>query len=362
MKYNKKITIATGGTGGHIFPAYSLAQHFKKKDYDINVVTDKRGFKILKNYKDIRINIINSRKLDNKNILNALISIFQISLSIIFSVILLTKLRPRLILGMGGYSSFPVCIAAKILRIPFIIYENNLHIGKANKYLLPLAKKMLVSYKELEGVNKKYILKTIEIGNIIRNEILQFKPLTQNKNQDLINIIVIGGSQAAKVFAEILPEIFKKCKDENIKLKIYQQCLSSQKEKLEKDYRDLNIDCEIFNFNLNLLSYFDKIDLAITRSGSSMLAELLNCCIPFISIPFKFSADNHQLKNAKFYEKKKYGFLVKENEISEKLFPLIKSIHRDRNLLSLIKKKQSNYTDKFVFKKIDNEIKEFFYE
>ena len=257
MKYNKKITIATGGTGGHIFPAYSLAQHFKKKDYDINVVTDKRGFKILKNYKDIRINIINSRKLDNKNILNALISIFQISLSIIFSVILLTKLRPRLILGMGGYSSFPVCIAAKILRIPFIIYENNLHIGKANKYLLPLAKKMLVSYKELEGVNKKYILKTIEIGNIIRNEILQFKPLTQNKNQDLINIIVIGGSQAAKVFAEILPEIFKKCKDENIKLKIYQQCLSSQKEKLEKDYRDLNIDCEIFNFNLNLLSYFD---------------------------------------------------------------------------------------------------------
>ena len=93
-----------------------------------------------------------------------------------------------------------------------------------------------------------------------------------------------------------------------------------------------------------------------------MLAELLNCCIPFISIPFKFSADNHQLKNAKFYEKKKYGFLVKENEISEKLFPLIKSIHRDRNLLSLIKKKQSNYTDKFVFKKIDNEIKEFFYE
>ena len=99
---------------------------------------------------------------------------------------------------------------------------------------------------------------------------------------------------------------------------------------------DCDIDCEIFNFNLNLLSYFDKIDLAITRSGSSMLAELLNCCIPFISIPFKFSADNHQLKNAKFYEKKKYGFLVKENEISEKLFPLIKSIHRDRNLLSLI--------------------------
>ena len=93
-----------------------------------------------------------------------------------------------------------------------------------------------------------------------------------------------------------------------------------------------------------------------------MLAELLNCCVPFISVPFVFSADNHQLKNAKFYKKKGYGFLIKENEINEKLFPLIKSIHRDRNLLNLIKQKQKTHTDKFVFKKIDNEIKEFFYE
>ena len=72
---------------------------------------------------------------------------------------------------MGGYSSFPICIAASILRIKFIIYENNLIIGKANKYLLPFAKKIFVSYKELEGISKKYNKKIVEIGNLIREEI-----------------------------------------------------------------------------------------------------------------------------------------------------------------------------------------------
>ena len=75
---------------------------------------------------------------------------------------------------MGGYASFPICIAASILRIKFIIYENNLIIGKANKYLLPFAKKLLVSNKELEGIPEKYNNKMIKIGNIIKKEIINF--------------------------------------------------------------------------------------------------------------------------------------------------------------------------------------------
>ena len=78
--------------------------------------------------------------------------------------------RPSIIFGMGGYASFPICIAASILRIKLIIYENNLVIGKANKYLLPFAEKIFVSYKELEGISKKYQYKIVEIGNIIKKE------------------------------------------------------------------------------------------------------------------------------------------------------------------------------------------------
>ena len=114
---------------------------------------------------------------------------------------------------MGGYSSFPLCIAAWILRVKFIIYENNLFLGKANKYLLPFANKIFVSYKDLEGISEKFRNKVVEIGNIVREEIINEKVNNnQNYNFNEVKILVIGGSQAAKVFADELPQIFKKLK------------------------------------------------------------------------------------------------------------------------------------------------------
>ena len=167
----KKIIIATGGTGGHVFPAYSLAKHFidNKKIY-VEIISDKRGLKYLQNYHDIKIIKISSSTIFKKNIFRALLSLITIFYSILRSMIILTINRPNLVFGMGGYSSFPVCIAASILRIPFIIYENNLYLGKANRYLLPFAKKIFVSYKELEGIPKKFNNKICVTGNIIRKE------------------------------------------------------------------------------------------------------------------------------------------------------------------------------------------------
>ena len=206
----------------------------------------------------------------------------------------------------------------------------------------------------LEGVSNKYKNKLCEIGNIIRKEILNFEK--KNNRNKIINILILGGSQAAKVFAEKLPQVFKECLDAKIPLKIYQQCLSNQNKFLSSFYKKLNLDCEIFNFDSNILKYFSKVNLAITRSGSSMLAELINSKIPFISIPLPTSADNHQLKNAIFYEKNQYSYLVEEKDLNKKLFKLIKSIHENRILLDQIINKQKQYSDKMVYENIDKEI------
>ena len=144
IKLNK-IFIATGGTGGHIFPAYSLAKHLMNKKIEVELITDKRGFKFLKEFNNLKITQINSTTIYKKNIFNLFTSILIITYSLLRSFIFLFLNRPNFVFGMGGYSSFPVCIAAYVLRIPFIIYENNLHIGKANSYLLPFAKKIFVS-------------------------------------------------------------------------------------------------------------------------------------------------------------------------------------------------------------------------
>tara|TARA_B100000795_G_C22687262_1_gene394156 strand:- start:140 stop:940 length:801 start_codon:yes stop_codon:yes gene_type:complete len=258
---------------------------------------------------------------------------------------------------MGGYSSFPVCVAAKILRIPFIVYENNLYIGKANRYLLPYAKKIFVAHSELEGVPEKYQEKICKIGNIIREEIINFQEIPKNNYRDKkIQILILGGSQAAKMFADKLPQIFKKCKDIKIPFKIYQHCLPEQNQFLTSFYKNYDIEFEIFNFSSNILEYFSKVNLAITRSGSSMLAELLNANIPFISVPLPTSADNHQLKNAIYYKKNGYSYLIEEKNLNKKLFELIKLMHEDRSLLEQIVKKQKQYSDKEVYQNIDREI------
>jgi UDP-N-acetylglucosamine--N-acetylmuramyl-(pentapeptide) pyrophosphoryl-undecaprenol N-acetylglucosamine transferase len=353
----KKIIIATGGTGGHIFPAYSLAKHFMSKKINVKIISDKRGLKYLKNYHELKIIQISSSTIFKKNIFRTLLSLIKICYAITKSVIFLIINRPNLVFGMGGYSSFPVCVAAWLLRIPFILYENNLYIGKANKYLLPYAKKIFVSYSELDGISNKYKKKICAIGNIIRKEILNYKDKSETtQTNDRLNILILGGSQAAKIFGEKLPEIFQKCIETKIPLKIYQQCLPDQNNFLKSFYKDLKIEFEIFNFSSNILDYFSKANFVITRSGSSMMAELLNANMPFISVPLPSSADGHQLKNAIHYEKNQYSYLIEEKDLNIKLLELIKRINENRSLLNKIRIKQSQYSDIGVYDNIEKEL------
>ena len=300
MAINKnKILITTGGTGGHIFPALSLARFFIKSNYSVEIVTDKRGLKYLDKHNDVKLILNNSATIFNKNFVSFFLSVFAIFFSYIRSLVILFKKKPKVIFGMGGHASFPMCIAAKTLNIPFIIYENNIQIGKSNKYLLPFAFKIFVSYRDLIGIKKKYENKVIVTGIIIRDEILNFKK--NNKcSSDVLNILVLGGSQAAKSFGELLPQVFEKCKKENIKIKVFQQCVDTQIKKLNIIYKKLNLDYELFNFTNNITKYFLKTELVITRSGASVTAELLNCKIPFVSIPYPYAADSHQDKNASY--------------------------------------------------------------
>ena len=265
--------------------------------------------------------------------------------------------RPVLVFGMGGYSSFPVCIAAFFLNIKFVIYENNLIIGKANKYLLPFAKKIFVSYQDLEGIPEKYKRKVISIGNIIREEIIKKKIHFNEKDKfNYLKILVLGGSQGAKVFAEDLPPIFEKIKNLELPIKVYQQCQKNQNSKLIEFYQKAEIEHEIFNFKDNIIDYYLKTNLVITRSGASVLGELINIKIPFISIPLPTSADNHQYKNAEFYYKKGYGLLLEEKDIKNKLFELIKNIFEEKSTVKNILSNQRQYSDKDIYENINVQI------
>ena len=298
----KKVLSATEGTGGHIFPAYSLANYLLKKNYNVEITTDKRGFKYLKDYQKIKLIKISSSPLNKKNPISLLISFFLIIFAILKSLLTLFFNRPSIIFGMGGYSSFPICIAASILKIKFIIYENNLIIGKANRYLLPFAKKIFVSYKELEGISKKYENKVFEIGNIVREEILNFSSdNNQIKKFEKIKILVLGGSQGAKIFDNDLKNsIVNLSKKKSIR--IIQQTNKKNISYLSDFYLKNKIENRVFNFDKNFSNIICEADLCITRAGASTLSELSVLNIPFIAVPLPNSKDNHQFENANFYE------------------------------------------------------------
>ena len=169
-----------------------------------------------------------------------------------------------------------------------------------------------------------------------------------------IKILVLGGSQAAQIFAEKIPPIFIKLAEKGLNITVYQQCLKDQNSKLSELYSKSKIDYNLFNFTDKIIDYYSKSNLVITRSGASVLGELINAKIPFISIPLPTSADNHQYKNAEFYFKKGYGYLLEEKDIKNKLFELINSIYKDKSLINKILSNQRQYSDKNIFKNLNS--------
>ena len=358
MSKKTKLLIAVGGTGGHVLPGCNLAKNLNKNNFEVNIVTDKRGARFIEGFRNLNFYILPSRPIIKNNFITIFFSIFFLFYAVLRSIIFLLIRRPSLVFGMGGYASFPICIASKLLNIRFIIYENNLIIGKANKYLVPFAHKVFVSYKDLEGIQEKYKNKVKEIGNIISEDIINSSKNNLYNKEDLqFKILVLGGSQAAEIFANVLPEIFIKCREEKIPIEVYQQCLSNQEQKLSSLYKHANLSYKIFNFSNNLLRYYSKADLAITRAGSSVLSELVNCNVPFISIPLPSSADKHQLKNAIYYEKKKLGFLIEETDIENSLLTKIKAIYESNSTLKEIRNNQRQYSDKNVYENIKEELR-----
>jgi len=170
----KKIIFSSGGTGGHIFPAINLMKYFSNKGYDVLLVTDIRGNAFLKNHARFRSCIISTDTPSNKSFFRKIFSFIMILFSIIRSILILRKEKPDLIIGFGGYVSFPISFSSRFYNIPLVIYENNLVLGRTNKNLLPLSKKLLLGTEMPINVPEKYKSKVYQVGNILREEIINY--------------------------------------------------------------------------------------------------------------------------------------------------------------------------------------------
>ena len=360
---SKKIIFSAGGTGGHIFPAINLMKHLYEKGYEVILTTDKRGNNFIRNNLKFKSYTIATGTPTNKNLYKKILSFFIIFYSLIKSFIILKKEKVDLVIGFGGYVSFPISFASRFFKSPLIIYENNLVLGRANKFLLPIAKKIFLAKAIEKNFPSKYKNKICEVGSILNKNIINYSNYKKSNITKNISILILGGSQGAEIFGNVVPPVIKMIKNNGYNIDINHQCIKNQKESIIKFYKENNIKHNVFEFDKDILKLISSADLAITRCGASTTAELAHTLTPFIAVPLLHSIDNHQYLNAKFYKDRGCCWIIKQSNFnSNNLFNLIIEILKDENHLENIRKNmKKNYSNK-VYSIIENKIEEFIYK
>ena len=354
---SKKIVFTAGGTGGHIFPAINLMKDFSERGYEVLLITDSRGEKFIKKYSELKFFVIKASTFTNKNLIKKIFAIFIILYSMIGAALILRKEKPDLVFGFGGHVSFPISFVSKFFNIPLVIYENNMILGRANKYLAMFSRKIFISRGITNKFLQKYKNKVFEIGPILNKKIINYT--NKQKNKNVFSILVMGGSQGAKIFGNIVPDVIKSLNDKVEKIQIYQQCVKGQQEEISNFYNRNNIKNYVFEFDKNILELILSSDLAITRCGASSTAELTQTLTPFIAIPLPDSIDNHQYLNAKYYEDKSCCWIMEQKNFNTKnLFNLITEIVKNKNKLENIRENMKKISSKNVYNDIENRIKE----
>ncbi len=298
---NNTIVLTAGGTGGHIYPAEALTVELQKRGYKTIFYTDSRG---LGNYKGILSQLpsktILSGSVVGKSTFTKIISLCKVVLGIAQAGFYLLFNRPRAVVGFGGYASFPTAIAAIILRIPLVIHEQNSVMSRTNRILARFANRTAQSFRNVQNTPKQ--AKEFLSGMPVRDSIVelhnnQYQPWDKQRP---FTIIVLGGSQGAKIFSDVIPQAITLFNDSvQEQICIYQQCRKEDEENIRKAYKKLCCQNNIAPFFTNMPELYAKADLMISRSGASSVYEIAASGTPSILVPLPTAADNHQFYNAK---------------------------------------------------------------
>lgn len=229
-------------------------------------------------------------------------------------------------------------LAALFLRIPIIIYEQNAFIGKTNKFFLKYAKKIVLASPETKNIDDTINDKKLVIGNIVRESVKKLAEKNDFSHQPF-RILIFGGSQGAKIFSSLIPEVIRKLILENpdIKIEVTQQASLEDQANIVKIYNQLGISYKLSDFFNNIDQQYSNHELVISRAGAATISEISYIGLPAIFIPLPSAADNHQFYNAKALEDSGAGWCFEQDTISvEKLANQILEVIRNRDILTQV--------------------------
>ncbi|UOF93553.1 MAG: undecaprenyldiphospho-muramoylpentapeptide beta-N-acetylglucosaminyltransferase [Bordetella sp.] len=308
----KTIIITGGGTGGHVTPGLAIAKILKYRGWKVvwlgnpnkieGVLVPKNGFLLMP------LNFHGLSKSIFKNVFNFPFFFFQ---AFFQSFKTLLKIKPNIVLAMGGYIAFPGGIAAIFLGIPLVLHEQNAILGKVNRFLVKFSKCIFTAFPNVHPAARNF-------GNPIDLKISSIKEI--DKRYDLrqdkaLNLLIIGGSQGSKALNSIIPKSLALLKNNQFS-KITHQTGFGNSINVQKQYENLGIKAECKDFIDDIFFEMKNADLLICRSGAMTVSEITAIGIAALLIPYPESADNHQVANAYFLSKSKAGWMHEQHQLT----------------------------------------------
>lgn len=315
-----KIAIVSGGTGGHIYPGIAIAQEIKRRDPGASIlfIGSEEGLENeLIPREEYPIKLIKSRALLRKLSYKAISAPFVSAIGFFQSIWILKFFSPKFLISTGGYASLPAVLAARLLRIPILLHEQNVLPGAVNRISQRFAKKIFLSFRE----SLKY-MKGEVVGNPVRREIIEAERETARKNLNLSPdqkvILVMGGSQGSKKINEtVLSSLERLPSDVKILHIIGNRDFGWVKRYLEGKKME----------NYQALPYLHAMadtlaacDLVVSRAGATAIAEFLVRGLPMILIPFPYAAEDHQRLNAQIIAECGGALIIDDNDLTPEKF------------------------------------------
>ena len=313
------IVLTAGGTGGHMFPADALAGALIGRGCRVALVTDRRGEAYGETLAKIDTHKLRAGQVTGRGPIARLLGLADIALGTIQARSLLKRLKPAAVVGFGGYASFPAMIAAGWLGIPSALHEQNAVLGRANRFLARRAARIAVAYPDVRGVRPVDAGKLVVTGNPVRSPIaaLAGVPYPAIAKGKPVNLLILGGSQGARIFSEIVPAAAAMLTPSMRKrLRIAQQCREEDLEEAARVYAEAGLKPELASFFDDIPKRLKAANLLICRAGASTIAELTAAGRPAILVPYPYATDDHQTANARAVTQAGAGWLVPQPQFT----------------------------------------------
>ena len=305
-----KILVMAGGTGGHVFPALAVAQQLQHEGWQAQWLGTKHGIEArLVPEAGIKLNCLSIKGLRGKSKWSLIFAPFILLYAIGQAMAVISKVKPDVVLGLGGFASGPGGIAAKLMGKPLVIHEQNAIAGMTNRYLAKVANVVLQAF---DGA----LPKGKTVGNPVRDSLCQLTQAPQINEKTQQHILVLGGSLGALAINQAMPEALRLLIDQGESLLVKHQCGVKHLEQSRRFYEQHAVAAEVVSFIDDMNAAYQWADVIVCRAGALTVSEIAMAGKAALFIPFPFAVDDHQTKNALWLVEQGAGQIMAQPDVT----------------------------------------------